>query len=98
MPTCLGFHDAIRSFFRHPFTCEHLGGDCEAGVNCTLYILDTRYHVTVSYVDTVRNFVFEVLSVEGRSLGMGGEAEVSVTLPTPPGAILSLELIPAMHI
>ena len=89
-PTCLGFYDAIRSFFRRPFTCKHLGGACEAGVNCTLHILDTRYHVTVSYVDAVRNFVFEVLSVEGRSLGMGDEAEVSVTLPTPPGAVLSL--------
>ena len=63
--------------------CGFLGGDCDAGISCTLTILNLKYTLIVGRVKEAENFVFRVLDQDGQMLGSGETSLVTVDLPSP---------------
>ena len=62
-PICQSFYAAISELFTEPFVCGFLG-NCNAGISCTLTLLNLRYTLTVGYVNAAENFVFRVFDQE----------------------------------
>ena len=82
-PTCQDFYAAIKKLITAPLVCDFLGGDCDAGISCTLTLLNLKYTLTVQYINETENFVFRVLDQDGHIFGSGNTDLVTVDLPSP---------------
>ncbi len=72
-----------------PLVCRFLEGNCDRGISCDLLLLNFTYGISVAYVNAASGFVFEALQRGRGVLGTGSRSEVNVSLPFPPGAMLT---------
>ena len=80
--TCQAFYDIIRNTFSEQFFCR-AKRDCEAGLECTLEILDTFYRVDITIDPEAGVIVFRVADSDGRKIGSEASKNTTVSLPRP---------------